>query len=145
MVFSANYAMSRYGGLAYGVRGAAGYIGSTSDGVTGGDSLGVSNRIAFIFSENAAGSDVSAITTGFSVLYDEHIAGLDDILFSLFSPLNVFALLQEKRNASLLTEARAGTLPARMPGQVVFASRQAVTKTDNRNTTAKSDSREFEA
>lgn len=90
MTFSADYAMSRYAGIAYGVRGPASYAASTSDSVTGAAGLAVLAAFHAVTSDNVMGSDALAVVAVFAQIYAEPVTGSDGIVV-VASVNNAFA------------------------------------------------------
>lgn len=82
MIFTANYAMTRYAASIYGVRGPAGYISNTSDAVTGNDGLAAAAGCNTATSDSITGEEnLTTLAASISATADG-ISAIDSISVS---------------------------------------------------------------
>jgi hypothetical protein len=101
MTFSADYALSRYGGIAYGVRGSANYNAAFSDSATSADAIIAVAAFGASISDAAASSDSTQAVAVFNSLIADGVAGND----SLAASNNVAFSLSESITSSYLLVA----------------------------------------
>lgn len=168
MTFYAEYAMSRYGGIEYGVRGPASYTASTSESVTSADAEAPIASFKPAYTESVTGADGQSAIAFVTLAISGGVTGSDAIGIvaipsiayvesgNLGDGWSIVALFHDAASGTVMAlDSYLGNFfdpatifavsPDSQSAVVLVEKRQSVSQADERANTVKSENRTFQS